>query len=307
MEENQNGNTTDKGEQPSSKEETLEQKSEQSTISVADTQDPISDKESSDNGILPLEQASKTMEVHHHGHVHETKKWKEYLFQFFMLFLAVFCGFLAEYLLEHRIEKERASTYIKSFYEDLNTDEKNLSQLINNLSKQYEAADALPAMLNEADITKPANNIYFNLRRVIRNWPINLYINDRTVVQLRNSGGMRLIENKNISDSIVAYYKEVDYIQYYQERLLTSNQSLRSNYADLLDGNAYEKVIDQNDQIINPLDSLYLRSIDTKIINDCLIKINDIKGLCGSIRQSVIKLKQKAQNIKKFIAKEHPL
>jgi hypothetical protein len=37
------------------------------------------------------------MEVHHHGHVHEKKKWKEYLFQFFMLFLAVFCGFLAEY------------------------------------------------------------------------------------------------------------------------------------------------------------------------------------------------------------------
>jgi len=27
------------------------------------------------------------MEVHHHGHVHEKKKWKEYLFQFLMLFL----------------------------------------------------------------------------------------------------------------------------------------------------------------------------------------------------------------------------
>ena len=45
-------------------------------------------------------QATETMEVHHHGHVHEKKKWKEYLFQFLMLFLAVFCGFLAEYQLE---------------------------------------------------------------------------------------------------------------------------------------------------------------------------------------------------------------
>ncbi|MFN2439395.1 MAG: hypothetical protein ABR503_09370 [Chitinophagaceae bacterium] len=34
------------------------------------------------------------MEVHHHGHVHDEKKWKEYIFQFLMLFLAVFCGFL---------------------------------------------------------------------------------------------------------------------------------------------------------------------------------------------------------------------
>jgi len=48
---------------------------------------------------------SEKMEVHHHGHVHEKKKWKEYLFQFLMLFLAVFCGFLAEYQLEHKIEK----------------------------------------------------------------------------------------------------------------------------------------------------------------------------------------------------------
>ncbi len=36
---------------------------------------------------------TETMEVHHHGHVHEKKKWKEYLSQFLMLFLAVFCGF----------------------------------------------------------------------------------------------------------------------------------------------------------------------------------------------------------------------
>jgi hypothetical protein len=53
-------------------------------------------------------QTQPPMEVHHHGHVHEKKKWKEYLFQFLMLFLPVFCGFLAEYQLEHTLNiKER--------------------------------------------------------------------------------------------------------------------------------------------------------------------------------------------------------
>jgi hypothetical protein len=42
-------------------------------------------------------QTEPLMEVHHHGHVHADKKWKEYFFQFLMLFLAVFCGFLAEW------------------------------------------------------------------------------------------------------------------------------------------------------------------------------------------------------------------
>ncbi len=52
-------------------------------------------------------QTEENMEVHHHGHVHEKKKWKEYVFQFLMLFLAVFCGFLAENQREHVVENQR--------------------------------------------------------------------------------------------------------------------------------------------------------------------------------------------------------
>ena len=50
------------------------------------------------------------MEVHHHshpGHSGSRKKWTHYFWEFLMLFLAVFCGFLAEYQLEHKIEKNR--------------------------------------------------------------------------------------------------------------------------------------------------------------------------------------------------------
>ena len=43
------------------------------------------------------------MEVHAHTHT-SRKKWTHYFWEFLMLFLAVFCGFLAEYQLEHIIE-----------------------------------------------------------------------------------------------------------------------------------------------------------------------------------------------------------
>ena len=37
---------------------------------------------------------TENMEVHHHAHhQHEKKTWKSYFWEFFMLFLAVFCGF----------------------------------------------------------------------------------------------------------------------------------------------------------------------------------------------------------------------
>ena len=43
----------------------------------------------------------------HAPHVHHAsgKKFSQYFYEFLMLFLAVFFGFLAEYFLEHQIEK----------------------------------------------------------------------------------------------------------------------------------------------------------------------------------------------------------
>ena len=58
------------------------------------------------------------MEVHAHTHTAQ-KKWTHYLWEFLMLFLAVFCGFLAEYQLEHKIEKDRERQYVKALLSDL--------------------------------------------------------------------------------------------------------------------------------------------------------------------------------------------
>lgn len=57
------------------------------------------------------------MEVHKHPHdVTHKKNWKAYLLEFFMLFLAVFLGFIAENEREHVVEKNRAKQYAKSLY-----------------------------------------------------------------------------------------------------------------------------------------------------------------------------------------------
>ena len=71
------------------------------------------------------------MEVHAHTHT-ARKKWTHYFWEFLMLFLAVFCGFLAEYQLEHKIEKDRGKQYVISFFEDLKYDTLHLSAVINN-------------------------------------------------------------------------------------------------------------------------------------------------------------------------------
>ena len=61
------------------------------------------------------------MEVHAHTHT-ARKKWTHYFWEFLMLFLAVFCGFLAEYQLEHKIERDRELQFMQTMAEDLKSD-----------------------------------------------------------------------------------------------------------------------------------------------------------------------------------------
>jgi hypothetical protein len=57
----------------------------------------------------PANLITNTMETHaHHLHHAPGKKIWHYFYEFLMLFLAVFCGFLAENFREHHLEKERA-------------------------------------------------------------------------------------------------------------------------------------------------------------------------------------------------------
>ena len=69
------------------------------------------------------------MEIHHHSHAaHKMKNWRSYFWEIFMLYLAVFCGNLAEYQLEHVIEHNRKKEYIHSLLADLETDKQTLEQ-----------------------------------------------------------------------------------------------------------------------------------------------------------------------------------
>jgi hypothetical protein len=52
------------------------------------------------------------METHaHHLHKAPGKNFWHYFFKFFMLFIAVFCGFMAENIREHKVEEAKGKQY----------------------------------------------------------------------------------------------------------------------------------------------------------------------------------------------------
>ena len=142
------------------------------------------------------------MEVHAHTHT-PRKKWNHYFWEFLMLFLAVFCGFLAEYQLEHVIENQRERKYAASLLQDLIKDTIDLNRDIPQWQLRADKADSL-----RKEIIKPATE---RDDRPIYRWAADLNFNntflyhDRTIGQLKYSGNFRLIRKKAVADSLVEY------------------------------------------------------------------------------------------------------
>src|SRR5688572_6347058 len=142
------------------------------------------------------------MEVHHHAHT-SRKKWTHYFWEFLMLFLAVFCGFLAEYQLEHTIEHQREKQYMVTMLEDLENDTAQLrlaNHYWNAINNSIDSvSDAIQFPISNSDLLKAyrhlSNALDYNGFR----------FNDRTVSQLKNSGGFRLIRNKEVANRIIIY------------------------------------------------------------------------------------------------------
>lgn len=163
------------------------------------------------------------MEVHKHPHhVTHKKKWSEYLLEFFMLFLAVFLGFLVENYREHRVEKERGKQYLESFYEDLKADTARIMDFIDFDAGKLVALEKLDTCYKiiSRNVKETAC-----LLEVIKSSSVNRPFKEteRTLNQLFNAGGFRLLPMED-ADSIIAYQKEYDNFQDFQETVFQEAQ-----------------------------------------------------------------------------------
>ncbi|HLF47543.1 MAG TPA: hypothetical protein VI548_14025 [Chitinophagaceae bacterium] len=177
------------------------------------------------------------MEVHAHSHT-PRRKWTHYFWEFLMLFLAVFCGFLAEYQLEHKIERDREKEYIISMIEDLAADTSNLSDGIKQFETLELQIDTVLEMYQKL-ATGYNDKLHRNLNASL-GFPDFIYT-DRTMQQLKNSGNMRLIRKKVAADGIMDYDSKVrDIIGIDQPALNVVFEKMLRFWNELIDVEAIE-------------------------------------------------------------------
>jgi hypothetical protein len=179
------------------------------------------------------------MEVHHHPHV-EKKNFKEYFLEFLMIFLAVTMGFFAENIREYFLNKDKEKQYIESFYEDLKTDTARLDYLIVFETKKITSLNILQSCYDSLLKNKQPASLLNIIKNSLSNNPFRM--NERTLLQLTNGGGFRLLKKED-ADSIISYQKQSNTIEEYQSTLYQQSQdNLRNSFNETVDFIAYSNL-----------------------------------------------------------------
>lgn len=193
------------------------------------------------------------MEVHHHNH-NSSKNWKHYVFEFIMLFLAVFFGFLAQWQLEQTIEHQREKEFMHSMVEDLKRDSIQLILYIHFNEYILKYCDSVQLCIAANNIFKNSDNFY-NYTRVLAHY-MRYYPTDRTIQQLKNAGTMRMIRKWNVSNAITDYDSETKKLTEIDQQLNEQIVRYRQYLIEFLDLSSYDK--------LNPVGSFMDDNIQTK-------------------------------------------
>ena len=249
------------------------------------------------------------MEVHHHAHTPRIK-WTHYFWEFFMLFLAVFAGFLAENQREHYIEHEREKKYINSMITDLQTDTAEINSVITFDLAKFHGMDTLASILSQSSLSEvDEKKLYF----LNAKYAANIYtmaFSDRTMRQMLNSGSLRLIRQSSVSDTIMSYYGQSKEEILDQEKVY-ADMSIRL----ILEA---EKIFDQSVRLIKIRpdrtfyreelpDQVRLINKEANILKNYAQMINTARGFLAVYLQMLFQMQAKANSLLNFLKKEYHL
>jgi hypothetical protein len=251
--------------------------------------------------------ATENMEVHHHSHAHGKKNWKAYFWEFLMLFLAVFCGFLAEYQLEHTIEHQREKTYISSLAVDIKSDIATFDTLIKRNEALIKSKDTMVQITATGSVAPEKVELYYDLLWSSIGYPTHLTLSKRTITQLLNAGGLRLIRKKNVSDAISDYITAVDYLERVRQQTYI-DWSYKSLFAskeitDVL----YMQALPQIEYKRAPYNNPVLKSTSKELIKDFAFIVEMDKENNITYINDLIKSRNEAEKLLALMQNEYHL
>ena len=230
------------------------------------------------------------MEVHHHPHT-SRKKWTHYFWEFFMLFLAVTLGFFVENQREHYIENQRERQFMRSMIEDLKQDIRTLDSQIEVETVSIERMDSLIYLLTSKTGLQNTSRLYFYGRLASRHDIFNY--SNRTIDQMRNSGGFRLVRKPEISKQIMDYYGQIRFVEMLEGIEKVEEHEYRKAAIMVFDPVVFNKMVSYNDSIESISENPPLLTTERQVLTG-------LAGWTQYMKSSVVGLTRIKENLKKL-------
>lgn len=220
------------------------------------------------------------MEVHHHTHTHPAdratsrKKFTHYLWEFLMLFLAVFCGFLAENFRESLVTKEKAQHYMENMVTDLKADIVAFDTATSYMQLWHDHLDTAMSIPIDRLRNIGSQDTFFYHFYPFYSWVPYIEHSDNTISQLR-AGGFNLIHDKNTIDSINAindFYKGLRFsiefnLTAYWDALKKAQEIMKLPSPAIVIEDAIPKSILNNTEIFMRFDQQAIQQLYNKLNN----------------------------------------
>jgi len=250
------------------------------------------------------------MEVHL-PHSHGNKKWKDYLSEFAMIFLAVTAGFFAETLREHIGDAKKEKEYISSMIADLKEDTADINQVTRVLFKNIRGQDSLILLLksyheNDSSATK-AYKYYLRYTIAVP----QVIFNEGTITQLLGSGSMHLVSNHAIADSITEY---TNYVKFNKVQAGYYNDQFKKCFdysTNLFDFTVARNPLQENFQRAHSgpinLDALHLLSHDPMQLQKYCNELTMLQSIINGYVLNLASAKNKAAALIALLQKKYGL
>jgi len=249
------------------------------------------------------------METHaHHLHKAPGNGWKHYFFEFFMLFLAVTLGFFVENWRDHYVENKRERQFMSTLVEDLKSDTSQLTAAIVTGKSRETMIDSLIYLLALPERSNFGASIYYYARNISR--PVLFLPNDRTILQLKNSGLLRIIRKQSVSNEIMYYDQQLRNLQFAFDDENKMRDGLRDKAGKIFDGSVFNKMFDNQDSATitiykKPPGNPSLISQNGEYINEYISVAQYLKGPVRIIRLREGNLKTEATKLILLLKKEY--
>ena len=223
-----------------------------------------------------------------------------------MLFLAVFCGFLAESYRETLVNKEKAHHYIQNMVADLKEDTADVNFAIYYQQLWVNHLDSgLQIPIDRLKDLNTQDSFYYHFLPFY-SWIQTFIQNDNTITQLK-TGGFNLIRNEKVVDSINLVYNLYRDVKFANDYNIICYWDIVRKAQELMDLPAPSATIEENiPKHILQNEEMFFK-YDKPAIHQLYSMINNAKGSLVATIVSEKQYKEKAERLLTYLQKEYHL